>query len=203
MGRLDALGPLGIGDNIPDAVTPTSYDWKTDMRAQDDSYNDKTYHFPRLTMKATPECRSKDCGPLRPTVALHERNNHWNYYGVSGAWELQWHSFVWPLNADPYLRAGIHSFMRRLDEQSSSFEPNYVYLEPLFEKNRPFNELAGLAAWLGLISRDADARGAALDLLIEAIEDGRAHPDPMGDILMRLFSSGWNRLNRLAEGLSE
>ncbi len=198
-GRIEKLTILRLGEDIPDAVTPATYTWKPSERIVEDSFYKKTYHIPQMTVAVHPACRGAD--PLHPTVALHDKVDRWANFG--SPWTLQWLATTWPQNMDPYLRAGVEALMYRFDDPSSSFEPYYVFLEPLLARDRPWSELACLAAWVGLLSKDADARGLALDVLIEAIEDGRAHPDPMGKVLARLLSTGWARLNRLAEGLAE
>ena len=60
-----------------------------------------------------------------------------------------------------------------------------------------------LALWTALVGKDADARGLAVDLMIEGIEDGRAHPEPLGDILIRLARGGWIKTNRLTDSLQQ
>ena len=63
--------------------------------------------------------------------------------------------------------------------------------------------MAYLAAVVAMMSRDSDARATALDALIEGIEDGRAHPRPLGDVVVRFFEPGWAKTNRLAAALEE
>jgi hypothetical protein len=106
---------------------------------------------------------------------------------------------VWPLNADPFLADGAQSLSQRVNAPSSTLEPNYVYLSPVVEPDRPWNEMAYLVVWIALVSKDADSRGAALDAVIVAIDDGRAATKTAADILLRLLPGGWVKSNRVAE----
>jgi Family of unknown function (DUF6493) len=60
-----------------------------------------------------------------------------------------------------------------------------------------------LAVAVALACRDADARQLAVDALIEAVADGRAHPAPLASALVRFQRAGWLKLNRLAAALAE
>lgn len=200
-GEIHELAELGIDPSIPGAVTPVRYQWSTGVHAVDDV--DRVYYIPELQLAADPAIRHHHTHPLRPTVSLHKQTQSWPCYGAGSYWMLPWLESVWPLNSDPYLAAGVISLIGRIDAPSSTLQPNHVFLEPLFEPDRPWSEVACLAVWIGLLSKDADVRGTALDALIEAIDDGRAHAGLMGAVLARIFAGGWTRLNRLAESLGE
>ena len=200
-GEHHELAELGIDRSVPGAVTPVRYECSTGIDEFDDV--DRVYYYLVVQLIAHPPTRNDDADRLRPTVSLHKQVQDWPYYGTNSYWMLQWLQLVWPLNADPYLAAGVTSLVARIDGSSSTLEPHHVFLEPLFERDRPWRGLACLAVWIGLLSKGADSRGTAMDVLIEAIDDGRAHPHLMGEILALIFASGWMRLNRLAESLSE
>ena len=63
--------------------------------------------------------------------------------------------------------------------------------------------MAALTLWVGLTSKEADARSYAVEVLTETIQDGRAHPQPLGEILVRLANCRWFKLNRIAESITE
>jgi hypothetical protein len=109
---------------------------------------------------------------------------------------------IWPLQADPAFATGVRALFDRIDMASASTAPNFAHVEPLFEPDRPWSELAILTLWLSLLVRDADARGLAVDALVEGIEDGRAHPAPLADVLCRLAEGGVAKPNRLTESLA-
>jgi hypothetical protein len=54
---------------------------------------------------------------------------------------------------------------------------------------------------VGLLSKDAGSRGMAIDVLIAAIEDGRAQLKV--DVLVKLSQAKWVKLNRLATAARE
>ena len=60
-----------------------------------------------------------------------------------------------------------------------------------------------LALAVVLVSKDSDSRGAALDALIAGIEDGRAAPARLAEVLVRLLPGGWMKLNRVQQALAE
>ncbi len=91
----------------------------------------------------------------------------------------------------------------RIDEEASNWEPHFPYLQPLFEPDRPLTEMSLVALWVGLLSKNSDVRGLATDALIEAIQDGRARPEPLARVLSRIAAGDWLKPNRLAETLQE
>lgn len=139
-----------------------------------------------------------------PTAAMHQKTRHaWNTPDLCGAWLIHWLSFVWPLHTDSCLVIGIQNMILRHDENAASYSPNYAYLEPAFHTYRPWTEMTCLAVWVGLSAKDSDLQGHAIDALITAIEDGRAHPEPMAEVLIELARGGWLKTNRLAHALEQ
>ena len=147
-GRLDALASSLSEGNQPDAVAAAQY---ARPPAKYDQFRDGGVS---IEVSVSPPFGQALSAVLRPTVALHESSQGY----VSLPWFHQWLRFVWPLNADPLLASGIYPLSARLDSQSSTYEPNYAILEPLLESDRPWTELAHVALWLALVSRDADTR---------------------------------------------
>ncbi|MBT3202639.1 MAG: hypothetical protein HN350_22290, partial [Phycisphaerales bacterium] len=82
-------------------------------------------------------------------------------------------------------------------------DPNFAFLSPLFEPDRPLTEMGALALCVAMVSRDADAKAQAIDVLTEAIQDGRAHHVLITDTLIGLGGDDWIKLNRLADALGE
>jgi uncharacterized protein DUF6493 len=118
-------------------------------------------------------------------------------------WQIQNVAATWPLNLQPFFQRAANDLMSRLESATSTLSPNHAYFGTLFEPDRPWPELAYLAVSLGLLTKDAESRTAALDALIEAIADGRVHPDPLGEVLVKVVAGGWAKLNRLSESLAE
>ena len=98
---------------------------------------------------------------------------------------------------------GLQRMVERIDENTASSYPSYSYLEPAFHRYRPWTEITQLAVWTAAISKDTEVQNVAIEALIEAIEDGRAHPDELARILVKLASGGWIKSNRLASALEQ
>lgn len=126
----------------------------------------------------------------------------WNEPDNHGAWSLHWRALVWPGNLDPYWRQAALCLGERWHQDGSASAPNQVFLEPLFEPDRPWDELARVVILMALLSKASEIRTAAVDLMIEGISDGRGHPDPLGRTLCRLAPAGL-KSNRLASALEQ
>jgi len=138
-----------------------------------------------------------------PTCLPHESlKRHWTF-GFSSPWLAEWTQTLWPLNGEAWLAQAANQMAERIDMAGSTELPLTAYLNPLFEPGRPWSELGVLILWLGLASRQGDLKGLAVDLLIEGIADGRAHPQALADVLTRLNEGGWLKAHRVAEALRE
>jgi hypothetical protein len=95
---------------------------------------------------------------------------------------------------------GCLALSNRVNSPASSYEPNYIYLQPLLQPDCAWsdhNDLTYLAVWVALLSKDAGSRGMAIDVLIAGIEDGRAKIKT--EVLLKLAQASWVKLNRLAD----
>ena len=141
-----------------------------------------------------------------PTVALHQRDR-WN--------RPAWRRFLFtPWRSAWFHRSGRPALIHFLSEPSGHWQTVWkclrrhlrritCFCNPWFEPDRLWSELAVLAIWIGLVSKDPGARTAALDVLIGAIGDGRACPRQMSDVLLRMLPGNWVKLNRVAAALAE
>jgi hypothetical protein len=205
-GTLDDLPFLKIGKNQPDAFLPARYVWKP--RTKQLRYSWDFGSYPPVEMTIEPEAPSDVFSRAWPTVALHQRDERWPnvpawYLFFLAIWQSGVIAQVWPLCLDPFLVGGIHALGARLDMPASTLSPNYCFLRPWLEPDRPWTELAALAVWLGMISKDPGSKTMALDLLIQAIADGRARPQQMSCVLLKMMPGGWVKLNRVADALAE
>lgn len=126
----------------------------------------------------------------------------WNEPDSHGVWSLHWRALVWPENLDSYWRLGTLCLGERWDQDGSGMAPNQTFLEPLFDPDRPWDEPARVVIWMALLSKAGEIRGAAVDLLIEGVSDGRGHPTPLADTLCQLRETGI-KANRLADALGQ
>jgi hypothetical protein len=201
---LDDLAVLKLDRGCPDGLTPASYPWHAlTLRTEHECHN-RVHGDPRgLTLGTEPANVTSADLTCMPTVALHAPSRGFTAYDVHAPWLVQWIAMTWPLNPDPFFAAGARAMAVRMDAMGAAFEPNFAFLEPLLEVDRPWTEMAHLVLWLALAGKDAGARGAALGVLVEAVSDGRAHPAPLSRVLSRLAEGGWLELNRVAGVLGE
>jgi hypothetical protein len=198
-GELVELSPL-IGGNLADALLPPTYTCQTQPVSAGPIY--RPAGAVDLLVECYPLFAPSPTLQMRPTLALCEPT-HFGHHTTVSTWGFQWLAAVWPLNLDPFYADGIRMLLGRVNAPASAFEPNYAFLQPLLEPDRPWTEMAYLTAWIALVSKDADSRGAALDAIIAAIDDGRLDPQLAARMLARLMPSGWVKLNRLADAWRE
>jgi hypothetical protein len=206
-GALDELPMLKIGRDQPDALMPARYVWKP-RETRGTNQRRWNYNFFLIEIALDPAVPSDGFVSTWPTVGLHQTNEHWKgspiwQYGFLPAWKIDVIAQIWPLCLDPFLVGGIRALVQRVDMPASTLELNHVYLRPWLEPDRPWTELAALAVWIGLISKDVGARTMALDVLIQAVADSRARPRQMSDVLVRMMPGHWVKLNRVADALAE
>lgn len=144
-------------------------------------------------------------GPIAfASVLLHERaGRHWGILGLAAPWQIEALTWLWPARPEPLLAWGADLLLARLDLAGATSEPGHPFLLPLLHPDLAWSELVRLALWLGLLSRDRDARALALDALIAGIDDGRADPQALAATLTRLSAGGWVKPNRVAAVLAE
>ena len=136
-----------------------------------------------------------------PTVVLLQQVGEWSVFGSFSGWAEEWVATIWPSNPDASLATGIDRLLLRIDEAGSTWFHMASALQPLLAAERGWSHTALISLWLGLVGRDAEARAVARDALVEGVQDGRAHPEPLSDVLLELAERDWFKLNRLAESL--
>jgi hypothetical protein len=111
-----------------------------------------------------------------------------------------WKGTVWPANLDSYFALGarVHAGHYR---QVSLLKQRATFLEPLFDPNVPFSDMAQLHLALCLNEQAAEVTGLAVDALVELIRDGRCLGRELGGVLARMLPSGLIKLNRLGKHL--
>ena len=194
-----------------DSRKPIAFQWET-------TWVGTQYKFPRLQWREAEEPREGALGALRSLLTgkryrpelmptwLLQRNHqvrNWESVDLQSPWIKKWLGLLWPSDLRGYWRLAADCILERLDIDTASTFPNYAWYEPLFEVDRCWGELEYLILCLGLISKDSDVVGLAVDAAIEAIEDGRLHPEPFSRVLNRLCRAEWVKPNRLAATLGE
>ncbi|REJ86942.1 MAG: hypothetical protein DWQ35_22545 [Planctomycetota bacterium] len=200
--RLNELVDLKLEDAGPDAVEPAQYHWSAKIR--ETHHQDETYRHAVMTVDVRPDISKKMAKQWYfPTVGMHAPTLGYSPYGANGAWIYDWVSLVWPAKLDGVFANAIRAMMKRIDDTSSTLDPNHEFLNPLFDADRPLSKIARLMAVIGIAGRDQDVRGLAIDAVVETIADGRLHPDQLGETLTTLTTRYWLKLNRLSETLAE
>lgn len=196
-GPLESLVPVA-GEQRQHLLLEPSFVWETADANPVNRYLPSGTVSVRLDVE--PTLPRAEALILRPTLAIREDNlNRWGDF--SPEWAQVWMANLWPANLDHFLVDGIRHLRQRVNANASSLEPNQLYLQQLLAPDRSWNELTWLAVWIALVSKDAGARGLALDVLIAGIEDGRA--ELKLDVPLKLAVAPWFKLNRLADAARE
>jgi hypothetical protein len=135
-----------------------------------------------------------------PTVLLHACR-HTGWFASGGETGLnRWKGTVWPANLDPYFALGarVHAGHYR---QVSLLKQRATFLEPLFDPNVPFSDMAQIHLALCLTEQAPEVTGLAVDALVELVRDGRCVGRELGGVLARMLPSGLIKLNRLGKHL--
>ncbi len=217
------FAPLGLDDTWPDSLRPARYVWRSSHKAgQHERLRWKHPEFklevccgggaptPRQTGGIVSRLIESVNGRVAtqwhelPTAALNrhvEAKRFWFTGDLNATWVAQWLSYVWPQNSGPAHIKGAARLALRMDENSSSWGPHFGHFQALFQRNRPWLEPGHLLLGLGLVAKDADSKGLAVDALVEGIDGGLFDPEVFADVMTRLAQGEWMKLNRLADGL--
>ncbi|MEL6706746.1 MAG: DUF6493 family protein [Pseudomonadota bacterium] len=140
-----------------------------------------------------------------PTIAANGRveRSQFGWSELLSVWISQWLFYIWPQDVTgAYFRA-TSSLMSRIDEDTSSWSPSHGYFDALFVRGRPWGEGGHLVLCLGLVGKDADAKGLAIDAMIEGIDNGAFQPTRFARIMQKLSDAEWVKLNRLGASLTQ
>jgi hypothetical protein len=185
----DALGP--------DARQPARYSWRVEhSRPEDPKQWARLYVSTQLNLPA------RDRIGDVPTVLLHTGRNSrgfgWTGSGINGL--NRWEATVWPANLDPVFMVGA-SLCPGEYFAAATLRQRADYLEPLFDPDVPFSEMAQLLVAQSLLQKEPEVAGLAVDVLIELIRDGRCTGHELGHVFGRMVPTVLVKLNRLAKQL--
>jgi hypothetical protein len=218
-----AFAPLGLEDAWPDGLRPAEYSWHPVHRAELRQNPSVKLSVLRSAVRCgRGEVKQDASGGLLvepltsgldrlatdwselPTAALcHEAKPKSYYYGgdLTASWVVKWLAYAWPQNPAAAQMKGASMLARKIDDESIILSPWFGFLQSLFQKNRPWGEAGHLLLCLGLVGRDADVKGLAVDALIEGIDGRVFDPRAFVEVMTRLCEGQWVKLNRLADGL--
>ena len=189
----DALLTAANSARIPsaDSRQTTRFDWKLCGPTSDRRH-------PHLAFSMDPPRAPRRPADDLPT-ALQQRLPEF-FMGSGGRFEIQALAAVWPANLDAAFAWGAGELLGRLDMPASTLEPLSCHLEPLFDPDTPFGDMARLAVALATLSRDPGASGMAVDALIALIDDGRCVGEEIGRTYAKMMPvKGLVQLNRMAK----
>ncbi len=139
-------------------------------------------------------------------VAQHEPS------AVHVPWCIELLGWTTPLDLDAHFAEGAAALLLRVDVDAGNGDVSAPWITRLLAPETPFDEPALLALGVALVSRSTVVRGIAAEVLIRAIDDGRARIQPlvrdaetpsMHVVLGRLADGAWLKRNRLAAALAD
>jgi hypothetical protein len=216
------FAPLDLDDRLPDGLQPARYVWRSSHEKQ--QYEQQSWKTPEFSLavgvEKEPGSDGRGDGVLSrlaravggriatewtalPTVALNRRLKADHYWAsdLSTVWVSQWLGQIWPQNPAAACMRGAARLIPRIDENSSSWSPGFGAFQILFQRSRPWREPGHLLLCLGLIGKDADSKGLAVDALIEGIEGRLFDPAIFGSVMQRIAEGEWVKFNRLGDAL--
>lgn len=226
----DVFAPLKLNDDWADSLRPAIYEWRAYQKEHSRTYNygqgDKTesWKTPHLDLDVKVSSTGSDLEKsgsvlnrirsslntkistdtaLMPAAALNRRKiikYTWSA-DLNSVWLSNWLSYQWPLCPDAAFITGVRQLVARIDMDGSNWEPGFGFLYGLFQKNRPWREAGHLLVCIGLVGKDTDARGLAIDALIAGVENGCVDINLLTETLVKLSNGEWLKLNRLGDNL--
>ncbi|KLI62992.1 DUF6493 family protein [Aurantiacibacter marinus] len=218
--------PLDIDDPWPGGAVPSAYRWHSAIEAgQHGDMRWKTPIFEVEVERADGKSNAAANGraafssisrllgvrkrigwEAMPTAAVHQHQSkakyHW-YGDLNTTWVAQWLGYIWPQDPAFACYRGVRKLMQRVDDNASNWTPAHGFFKALFVRGRPWGEAGHLLLALGLVGKDADAKGLAVDALIEGIETRQFNPALFADVMARVSAGEWVKYNRLGESLKQ
>lgn len=216
---------MRVEDTQPGGARPARFEWRTSHTKE--SYQDMRWKNAHLSYEVsaaesggtTPQgaksffslgrnLLGKSSEPewkSIPTIAANGRveRSQFGWSELLSVWVAQWLFYVWPQDVTgAYFRA-TSSLMTRIDEDTSSWSPSHGYFDALFVRGRPWGEGGHLVLCLGLVGKDADAKGLAIDAMIEGVDSSAFQPRRFAHIMQKLSDAEWVKLNRLGASLTQ
>lgn len=215
------LAPLRVDDAAPDGIRSARYSWLAGTGL--DQYGRQGSKVPKLIVSVESQASAAPAAPNRfrdriaqafvsrrtidrdqlPSAALNRlldrKRRTWGE--LATPWVAQWACWLWPQNPAAACMRGAVTLVQRIDDNASSWSPSHGHLQVLFQPGRPWREPGHLLLCVALIGKDADARGLAVDALIEGIETRLFDPALFAATLAGLAEGEWVKLNRLGDAL--
>jgi hypothetical protein len=202
---LEELRVLEIDEREPDGITRAVFRFEAGVKIQESEYGrwSARHEVAAVAVSVAPRYVSSASLETRPTVALAACLLRDQEVSANQNWQAGVLASYWPANPEAILAVACSKLMARMDDAGLIFEAVPAWMSPLQALDRGWSQMARTALWLGLLSRNDQSRGTAIDALIEGIADGRADTAALAETLLQIASGGWIKLNRLADSLRE
>jgi hypothetical protein len=186
-----------FGSNLgPDAALPATYKFEV-LKGENRWETESRIHF-----ETDPPLPNENIRVDRPTVLRHKHDV--GFWAISSVAAIICEAAVWPANQEAFFAQGAMNMAARLKNPASTMSPTAPYLEPLFDPDTVPGPMGLLAVCMAILSKDAGARGLAVDAMISLIADGRCVGAELGSALAGLHAaSDIVLLNRVAESLGQ
>jgi hypothetical protein len=111
----------------------------------------------------------------------------------------QWLGYQCPLDVRSACLKGARMAFDLMDERNPELRGVF---DVLFDRHRPWGEEGHALAIMGLMVREPEASGLAIDALAHGIDHGLFDPAVFAALLTRFEAGGWMKFNRLASALA-
>lgn len=116
------------------------------------------------------------------TIQLCSRPDRYGYF----MHHTRWSGTIWPIALESFFAAGVERLAGH-NEPVSAMTGLNSYLEKLYDPDVPLKPMATLALLLGLTAKSHQESLAAVDALIQVIEDGRLEPGLFGRFILEVL----------------
>lgn len=110
---------------------------------------------------------------------------------------LNWVESISPLDCNAFFAAGGQCLVDNLDWWEAAWH-NRCFLNPLLDPDTPPGDIGLFMLFCGLAAKEPGEHGLAVDITIQAINDGRLGTDNLRDTIAQHAPSGVFNLTRLA-----
>jgi hypothetical protein len=162
---------------------------------------------PRLALHADGDLAA--LGPLEDAVLALARQSDEQYWwaaapawGSSGRLGARWCLTVVPSLPELAFAGAAAACVEAIEGRATYLHPEVTF-QYAFDPAVPFAPVAWLAVAAALLGKAEDTRRPAVDLIIQAVEDGRFDADELGGSIDWLLEEGLGKLPRLVPPLRD
>lgn len=179
----------------------TAAQFETQFRQEQTKYG-LIRHFKIVTSETLPKNV-----PTNIPSQLFQRNRHdsdsLSFHDIgTTAGSIRWLATMWPAAQESFFATGAECIGENLDWWEAQWH-NRCFLEPLLDPDTPLLAMGAMLLLCGLAAKEPGEHGLAVDIAIQAINDGRLGTDNMSHMLTTGITSDHFNLPRLAKRLHD